>query len=78
MSDEIVKIELAKDEAIVLFEWLYKQSNADSPISIDPVEQFALDRLFGKFEKGLAEPFKPDYINILNDARKHLSEQAGI
>ncbi|MBW8863586.1 MAG: hypothetical protein JF609_01425 [Verrucomicrobia bacterium] len=78
MPDETVKIELAKDEALVLFEWLYKQSNADSPIAIDPVEQFALDRLFGKFEKGLAEPFKPDYTNILKDARKQLSERAGI
>ena len=78
MSDETVKIELAKDEALVLFEWLSKQSNADRSIAIDSVEQFTLDRLLGKFEKELAEPFKPSYLNILSKARKRLSEHAGI
>jgi hypothetical protein len=78
MPNEIVKIELSKDEALVLFEWLFKQSNADCPIAIDPVEQFTLNRLLGKLEKELVEPFKPSYLNILNEARKHLSERAGI
>ncbi len=78
MSDETVKIELTKDEALVLFEWLAKQSRADCPIAIDSVEQFALDCLLGKFEKNLVEPFNPNFLSILNDARKSLSEQAGI
>jgi hypothetical protein len=77
MDNNSVTIELSKDESLVLFEWLSKQSNADCPIEIDAVEQYALDRLLGRFEKKLAEPFNPNYIKILEDARKNLSVKSG-
>jgi hypothetical protein len=75
MSNKVVTIELTKDEALVLFEWLSKQSNADCPIAIDSVEQFALDRLLASFEKKLVEPFDPNYKKILDEARKRLGVQ---
>jgi hypothetical protein len=78
VNDKSVTIELTKNESLILFEWLSKQSAADRPIEIDPVEQFALDRLLAKFESALVEILDPNYKNILNEARKHLAVQKGL
>ncbi len=78
MSDETVKIELEKDQALVLFEWLSKQCNADSPIGIELVELFAMDCLQAKLYSELGNQFDPNYQSVLNKARQQLSEEAGI
>lgn len=73
MSEETVKIELSKDEALVLFEWLSKQCDADSPIGIELIELFAMDCLQAKLYAELEEPFKPDYQTVLSDAHRRLT-----
>ena len=78
MSKGTVKIELEKDHALVLFEWLSKQCDADSPIRIELVELFAMDCLQAKLYAELPEQFDPNYQSVLTDARRHLSKQAGI
>jgi hypothetical protein len=75
MSQEIVRIELEKDQALVLLEWLTKQCNADSPIRIELIELFAMDCLQAKLYAELEEPFKPNYQAILSNARERLLEQ---
>jgi hypothetical protein len=77
MNGKPVTIELSKDESLILFEWLSKQSNADRPIEIDPIEQFALDRLLAKFESELVEILDPNYMKILDEARNHLAVKTG-
>jgi hypothetical protein len=77
VNDKSVTIELTKNESLILFEWLSKQSDADHPIEIDPVEQFALDRLLAKFESQLVEILDPNYKNILEEARKNLAVLKG-
>jgi hypothetical protein len=73
MAQETVKIELEKDQALVLFEWLTKQCDADSPIGIELIELFAMDCLQAKLYAELEEPFKPNYQKILSDARSRLT-----
>jgi hypothetical protein len=75
--NSLVQIELSKDESLVLFEWLSKQSNADKPIEISAVEQYSLDRLLAKLEKELVEPFDPNYKCILDKAQKQLAVKVG-
>ena len=75
MAEETVKIELEKDQALVLFEWLTKQCDADSPIGIELIELFAMDCLQAKLNAELEEPFKPDYQKNLSDARSRLTVQ---
>jgi hypothetical protein len=77
VNGKSVTIELTKDESLILFEWLSKQSNADRPIGIDRVEQFALDRLLSKFESELVDILDPNFRNILSEARNHLAVQIG-
>ncbi len=78
MNSKPVAIELTKDESLVLFEWLSKQSDADHPIEIDPVERLALDRLLAKFESELVEILNPNYKRLLDEARKRLAVQKGL
>ena len=75
MNSKAITIELSKDESLVLFEWLSKQSAADRPIEIDPVEQFALDRLLAKFESELLEILNPNYKRLVDEARRRLAVQ---
>jgi hypothetical protein len=77
MNSKPVTIELTKDESLILFEWLSKQSDADHPIEIDPIEQFALDRLLARFESELVEILDPNYKSLLDKARKRLVVQKG-
>ena len=72
-----VSIELSRDESLVLFEWLSKQSDANKPIEISAIEQYSLDRLLAKLEKELAEPFNPNYKSILDKAQKNLAVKVG-
>ena len=71
-------IELTKDESLILFEWLSKQSDADHPVEIDPIEQLALDRLLAKFESELVKILDPNYKRLLDEARKRLAIQKGL
>jgi hypothetical protein len=72
-----VRVELTREEAIVLFEMLSRHSETDVLAIQDRAEEFATWRLCGALEKALAEPFAPDYAAILQRARHALLERAG-
>jgi hypothetical protein len=72
-----VQIELSRDESLVLFEWLSKQSDADKPVEISAFEQYSLDRLLATLEKELVEPLNPNYKSILDEAQKNLTVKIG-
>ena len=65
-------IELSRDEALVLFDWLGRHEDADS-IPGDPAEQTALNSLLAALERTLVEPFQADYDEIVQAARTRLT-----
>lgn len=67
-----VKAVLAKNEAIVLFEFLQRFSDTDELKIVDAAEEQVLWKLCGIFEKQLSEPFDSAYPEILEAARQKL------
>lgn len=69
-------IKLNKDEALVLFEFLSRiNDNELKEIFEDQAEQKILWILEGQLEKQLAEPFKPDYKDIIKEARNKIRDE---
>ena len=64
-----VVIELNVSEALVLFEYLSRCSDQRNLVFEDRAEQRVLWHLEGMLESALAEPFRPDYRVLLEDAR---------
>ncbi len=73
MGDK-VRLELTPDEALVLFELLSRYSDTDTFTIEDQAEQRALWDLCCLLERELAEPFRPDYIQLLQEARDRLRD----
>ncbi len=70
MADKKVNIELTKDEAIVLFEFLCRFNENDNLTSFeDQSEHRVLWDLECILEKELSELFRADYKEILKKAR---------
>lgn len=72
---EEVAINLTKDEALVLFEFLSRFSDEDRLSIEDQAEQRALWNLTCILEKVLAEPFSEDWSNIIFAARERLRDE---
>jgi hypothetical protein len=69
-SDDEISLRLSKVEALVFFEWL---ANLDSPKAhpfSHPSEEKVLWKVEGQLESALAEPFAPNYRELLARARK--------
>lgn len=76
MSDEKVNIELTKDEAIVLFEYLGRfNENEDRGKFEDQSEQRVLWDIECILEKQLTEPFRADYSEIVIKAREKVRDK---
>lgn len=69
MQPDTVRLELGKQEALVLFEWLANADTADATIFQHPAEEKVLWKLEAQLESTLAEPFAADYANLLAQAR---------
>lgn len=67
-----VRIVLAKNEAIVLFEFLQRFSDTHELKIVDTAEEQVLWKLCGILEKQLSEPFDGRYLEILEAARREL------
>lgn len=65
---------LSADEALVLFELLYRFQEGDGgALTIQHKgEEVALWRLLGELERVLVEPFRPDYTALVEAARDRL------
>lgn len=75
MSNENVQIEITKDEALVLFEFLSRFSETATFEIEDQAEERALWNLTCVLEKILVEPFHPDYLDIIKAARDRLRDE---
>ena len=70
-----MKIELTKDEALVLFDFLSRlNANDQTNLFHDQAEQKVLWIIEGILEKELVEPFKPDYKEIIQRARDRIRD----
>jgi hypothetical protein len=70
-----INLTVTKDEALVLFEFLARFNQSEHPdIFEDQSEQKTLWILEGQLETQLVEPFKPDYKDILKEARNKIRD----
>lgn len=67
------KLELNRDEALVLFEFLSKFEETDVLPKPDPSEITALWRIHGQLQKTLTEPLQANYTDLLETAKKRLN-----
>lgn len=71
-----INIVLTKSEALVLFDFLSRfNQTGDMQIFEDQAEQKMLWLIEGQLEKLLTEPFMPNYIDIIKEARNKLRDK---
>ena len=71
---EMVELQLTRDEALVLFEYLRRCDDDNSLVFIDQAEERAMWNLEGKIGKQLIELFDPRYSELLQEARDRLRD----
>jgi hypothetical protein len=67
-------LRLTRNESLVLFELLSRLDGKDSLPHDHPAEVTVLQKLLGQLESTLAEPFAPNYKEIVDEARKNVVE----
>ena len=72
---EKIQINLNKDEAIVLFEFLSRFSNKDKLEIADQSEARVLWNILYDLEKNLVEPFSEKYTEILEESREKIRDK---
>jgi hypothetical protein len=73
--DEPTPIELARAEALVLFDWLQRLETDNTSVTDDHTVEIALWALSAALERTLVEPFQADYNTVLDEARQHLATE---
>lgn len=71
-SERPVKIDLTRDEALVLFDLLHRFEKTERLDIQHQAEEQALWNLSALLERELAEPFSRDYAEFLEQARARL------
>lgn len=74
MPNTSIRIELTEDEALVLFEWLFRFGKSGRPDFEDQAEQRALWNLEAVLEKNLEAVLDPRYPELLSNARDRLRD----
>ena len=74
MDNDKIKVEITKDEALVLYEFLSRYSDTENLEIEHQSEQRALWNLTCVFEKTISEAFDSDYKISLESARKRLED----
>jgi len=74
MSSNPVTLTLTNDEALVLFEFLHRNDDADKFPLVDQAEERALWNVQGLLEKQLVELFLPNYLELVQQVRDRLRD----
>ncbi|KAA0093717.1 hypothetical protein CIW49_26775 [Mycolicibacterium sp. P1-18] len=70
MASGDVTLTVSADEALVLFDWLARTSEAAQPVAFrDHAERVVLWNLEALLERVLVAPLRPDYTEQLRQAR---------
>lgn len=75
MPEKKVTIELSREEALVLFEFVSAFSDTDQLLIHDQAEQRVLWNICASLEKILVEPFHANYSELLAEARKRVRDK---
>ncbi|MGR0221878.1 hypothetical protein [Agromyces sp. ZXT2-6] len=75
MTERLVVLQA--DEALVLFDLLSRWEDEDRDLRLEQGEQTAIDALLGALERLLVEPFKPEYSELVREARQRLFDRGG-
>ena len=76
--NKLVTINLTGDQALVLFEWITRFNNRETPETFeDQSEERVLWDIEAMLEKALAEPFDRDYDRLLALARANVRDPTG-
>ena len=73
----MVRVELDRSAALVLFEFLARFDESDQLRIDDPAEEYALWSLHGCLERLLVEPLQADYKSLVEKARADLRAHWG-
>ena len=65
---------LSEDEALVLFEFFSRFDDTDRLEFVHPAEYLALQRISAQIDKTTAAMFKPEYRELLSEARERIAE----
>jgi hypothetical protein len=76
-GDAKVIIELTGDEALVFFDWIARFNEREDVVFDDQAEQRVLWDIECILESALAEPFAPNYDQLLAAARENVREMRG-
>ena len=76
MPGETVAITLSQDEALVLFEFLWRFVQDDDLRIEDQAEETVLADLLCVLEKHLVAPFDPNFEGLLTSARNAVRREA--
>ena len=69
MANEKVHLELSREEALVLFDWLSRFNKAEHHTFEDQAEQRVLWDMEAMLESTLVEPFESNYGELIAQAR---------
>jgi len=73
---EELNIRLTKDEALVLFEFVSRLNETEhKELFQDQSEQKMMWLIEGQLQKILVEPFRPDYKDIIDNARNKIRDE---
>lgn len=70
--DTKVRLELSRDQALVLFEWLARSDDQHSLATAHEAEQIVLWVLEGELERALTTLFSPEYEQCVAEARERV------
>ena len=73
-NEDLVRIELTGDEALVLFDFLERFSESNKLELEDQAEQRVLWDLTCILERELAQPFAANYVELLSQARDRVRD----
>jgi hypothetical protein len=74
VPDEIINFDLTKPEALVLLEFLRRFSDEEKLEISDQSEARVLWNMNSILESKLAEPFLPNYSNLVEEARESVRD----
>lgn len=75
MSKPKITLELSHDEALVLFDWLYRFDQSEHKTFEDQAEQRVLWNIEAMLESVLVEPFDVNYKELVEEARARVRDE---
>ncbi len=76
MNEASIQLDLSRNEALVLFEFLSRYSDSDELTIVDQAEQRVLWDLCCLLEKSLTEPFASNYHDVISRARDAIRDKS--